>query len=143
MCVRHVLVIREDVLLCMQMLHERIRHYKKELHEAHATNVAHEKHIARLQTEIKRLHGTFQVHAVSSNVQLVCSPPACLHDSLNVAVVMHSIEDMQVDSEASQAMAGVVLYCASHTKRVFTPWNLAWQSCTMHCQHVPHCCHLN
>lgn len=50
---------------CVQMLHERIRHYKKELNEAHATNTVHEKHISRLQTEIKRLHDTFQVVLVS------------------------------------------------------------------------------
>ena len=43
------------------MLHEKVRLYKKELHEAHATHTVHEKHITRLQSEIKRLHETFQV----------------------------------------------------------------------------------
>lgn len=49
----------------LQMLHEQIRNYKKELYETHASNTVHEKHIVRLQSEIKRLHEAFQVCNVS------------------------------------------------------------------------------
>ena len=62
------------------MLHEQIRNYKKELYESHASNTVHEKHIGRLQSEIKRLHEAFQVF----NAMCLCNSLAVYHTGLNV-----------------------------------------------------------
>ena len=44
----------------LQMLHEQVRTYKRELHETQASNTAHDKQILRLQAEVKKLHGALQ-----------------------------------------------------------------------------------
>jgi len=42
------------------MLHEQVRTYKRELHEAQASNTAHNRHVVRLQAEAKRMHEALQ-----------------------------------------------------------------------------------
>ena len=50
-----------STLALLQMLHERVKAYKKRLYEEHAMNLAHERHILRLHDDIKRLQGLVQV----------------------------------------------------------------------------------
>ena len=44
-----------------QMLHEQIRTYKRDLYDTQASNKAHDRHIVRLQAELKRMHEALQV----------------------------------------------------------------------------------
>lgn len=67
------------------MLHEQIRTYKRELYETQAANTAHDRHIVRLQGEVKRLHAALQASLQTSSqhsevlkhvvAATVCSPP--------------------------------------------------------------------
>ena len=45
----------------VQMLHEQVRTYKRELYETQASNTAHDRQTVRLQAEVKRLNETLQV----------------------------------------------------------------------------------
>ena len=47
-----------------QMLHEQVRTYKRDLHDSQASNTARDRHIMRLQAEMKRMHEALQVSSV-------------------------------------------------------------------------------
>ena len=49
-----------EMLCCLQMLHEQLRTYKRELYETQAANTAHDRRVLRLQGEVKRLHAALQ-----------------------------------------------------------------------------------
>lgn len=43
------------------MLHEQIRAYKRDLYDTQASHTALDRHIVRLQAEVKRMHEALQV----------------------------------------------------------------------------------
>ena len=54
------------------MLHEQVRTYKRDLHDSQASNTAHDRHIMRLQAEVKRMHEALKV----SSMLLLCNAMA-------------------------------------------------------------------
>lgn len=58
-----VQLVQLKLTMCVsfQMLHEQIRSYKRDLYDTQASNTAHDRHIARLQAEVKRMHEALQV----------------------------------------------------------------------------------
>ena len=62
---------RPPYTVSVQMLHEQVRTYKRELYETQASNTAHDRQIVRLQAEVKRLNETLQVSSQAWHYKLM------------------------------------------------------------------------
>ena len=69
------------------MLHEQIRTYKRDLYDTQASNTAHDRHIMRLQAEVKRMHEALQVSY--SYVTRIFSAQCHTHESVIFPPLIH------------------------------------------------------
>ena len=73
----------DSMNLSFQMLHEQIRTYKRDLYDTQASNTAHDRHIMRLQAEMKRMHEALQVSYMMCAFGVCSQFPACCSTSFS------------------------------------------------------------